>query len=354
MRYVGGMRTGWRSWAGLWVLLGVAWAAADTGANPYASIVARNIFNLREPPPPATNAPPPPPPAPMVTVKLKGITSILSTKRAILEITDPAKKGPAESRILQEGDRVESVEVLAIDPVKEFVTVRIGDTVTNLTFEKMEAGKTAAAPAAPTPGAPVFRPPGFPTPGVATPRAVPTAATLGAPAGAASPGGSSVFVMGAGGGSSTPASGGSSVLTFGAAPTTPAGPTTPTLPTRLPTPGAPSLTPGSTVSPTPTAPVLTPPGLRTIPTREIRTDTQPRSSSAAPQLTPEQHTLLLDLNRIANEGKGFPPIPGPSFLTPSQPTTPQPQQAAQPATPQMPGLPQPPQLPGLPPPPGTP
>lgn len=351
------MRTGWRSWAGLWALLSVGWAAADTGANPYASIVARNIFNLREPPPPATNLPPPPPPpAPMPTVKLKGITSILSTKRAILEITDPAKKGSPESRILEEGDRLDSVEVLTIDPVQDFVKVRIGDTVTNLTFEKVEAGKTAAAtPGAPAPGTvPVFRPPGTPTPGVTTPGAVPTATTLGVPGTAAGSGGSSVFIMGAGG-SSTPAAGGSGVLTFGASPSTPASPSIPTLPTRVPTPGAPSLTPGSTtVSPTPGAPVVTPPGVRTIPTREIRTDTQPRSSSTLPTLTPEQHTLLLDLNRIANEGKGFPPIPGPSFLNLDQPSTPQPQQTAQPATPQVPGLPQAPRPPGFPQPPGAP
>ena len=298
-------------------MLGVAaaMAVADTASNPYQSILARNIFNLKDPVPPQPPAVPAPPPTPMPTVKLKGITTILSTKRAILEITEPGKKGGAESKIFIEGDRKESVEVITIDDDQNFVKVKIGDTETNLTFEKVESAK--AGPAAPAPGAlPVFRPPGFPRPSIPRPTAINPAG-----AAAASPSGSSVFVMGSGG-NPAPAASGSSVMTFGASDTASGG-TIPTVPNRTTATAVPGFTPRTTYG-VPSIPTTTGAGLRTIPTRPIRTEVQPRTTSTAPPITREQHTLLLDLNRISNEGKGFPPIPGASMLTPPQPAGNQP------------------------------
>src|SRR5262245_33655253 len=82
---------------------------ADAKVNPYEPIVERNPFGLKPPPPPDPDAgkPPPPPPAPLATVDLTGITSILSSKRALLEIV-PGPGKPMIKPILAEGERVES------------------------------------------------------------------------------------------------------------------------------------------------------------------------------------------------------------------------------------------------------
>jgi hypothetical protein len=126
-----------------------SFAAAGATAisdNPYKIIFQRNLFGLR---PPMTAAVTPPA-APLPTIVLTGITTILGDKRAFLEITPPAK--PAQppkqtSCILTEGQR--QVEVIQIDPKSEFVKVSNDGTLMTLTFEKNGRKTTPASPPPP-------------------------------------------------------------------------------------------------------------------------------------------------------------------------------------------------------------
>src|ERR1043166_7940259 len=118
----------------------------DEKSNPYDVIVDRNPFALKPPPPPLDpNATPVVPPAPPATVELTGITSILSSKRALFEIIP----GPGKQMIkpiLAEGERVESVEVVSIDVEKNEVTIKNGTIVTNLTFKVAKATPSGPLP----------------------------------------------------------------------------------------------------------------------------------------------------------------------------------------------------------------
>jgi hypothetical protein len=140
-------------------------AVADASGNKYEMIVERNPFGLKPPPPPPDpgelNKPPPAPPA---TVELTGITSILSSKRALFEIV-PGPGKPMIKPILAEGERIESIEVVSINVDKNQVTVKNGGVVTNLTFKVAKASGPAGAPAVPgvipppvIPGAPPAAP----------------------------------------------------------------------------------------------------------------------------------------------------------------------------------------------------
>jgi hypothetical protein len=138
----------WFATGALLVSAGVgAWA--DTSANHYEMIVERNPFGLKPPPPPPdpseVNKPPPTPPA---TVELTGITSILSSKRALFEII-PGPGKPMIKPILAEGERIESVEVVSINVDKNEVTVKNGGLITNLTFKVAKSGPTPPAGAVP-------------------------------------------------------------------------------------------------------------------------------------------------------------------------------------------------------------
>jgi hypothetical protein len=126
-------------------------ALADVSSNPYDAIVSRNPFGLKPPPPPP---PPPdesankPPPPPLADVTLTGIiTTILGNNRALIEVI-PAPGKPALKPILGEGERIENVEVIAINADKNEVTIRNGTVLTNLTFKVAKSGPTAAPPPA--------------------------------------------------------------------------------------------------------------------------------------------------------------------------------------------------------------
>jgi hypothetical protein len=119
-------------------------AVANVANNPYESIVDRNPFGIKPPPPPVEINTPPPLPAPLWTVELTGVTSILSSKRALLEIT-PGPGKPVVRAILSEGERLETVEVVSIDVIKNEVTVKNGPVTTNLTFKTTKGTATAAA-----------------------------------------------------------------------------------------------------------------------------------------------------------------------------------------------------------------
>jgi len=110
--------------------------AAPQLENPYREIAVRNVFSLRPRTPVQPGAPPT---APLPTITLTGITTILGDKRAFLVITPPPKSAHPQTPMsctLAEGQRDENVEVLQIDPEARSVKVLCSGTVTNLTFEK--------------------------------------------------------------------------------------------------------------------------------------------------------------------------------------------------------------------------
>lgn len=141
------------------LIIGMAMCFALSEQDRYGAIVKRNAFGLREPEPPK----PPPEPPPSIKVNLTGITTILSSKRVFLMVSEQGK--PAETKMLREGERDGQLEVVSIDEVKGAVTVKICDKEMVLTFEKdgIKPPTTPAGGAPPVPGAPGV--PSMPTPG---------------------------------------------------------------------------------------------------------------------------------------------------------------------------------------------
>ncbi len=125
-------------------------ALADAKVNPYDAIVERNPFALKPPPPPAPPEDPSSklPPAPLATVEVTGITSILSSKKVLLEIV-PGPGKPMLKPILSEGERLDSIEVVSIDVDKNEVVIKNGGVTTNLTFKVVKSAPGPAGPAAP-------------------------------------------------------------------------------------------------------------------------------------------------------------------------------------------------------------
>ncbi len=118
-------------------------------ANPFTFILERNPFSLRSAGPPAAEPPPPSAPAaPLATVELTGITSILSSQRALLEIVSGPGK-PMLRPILAAGERVDTVELVSIDLARGEVTIRNGTITTNLTLKVAKAGPTPQASGTP-------------------------------------------------------------------------------------------------------------------------------------------------------------------------------------------------------------
>lgn len=238
-------------------------AFADARVNPYESIVERNPFALKPPPPPAPPEDPSAktPPVPPATVELTGITSILKSKKALLEII-PGPGKPTLKQIMSEGERIESVEVVSINIEKNEVTIKNGALVTNLTFKVAKStDKPAGVPGVPPPAPGVPGLPGLP--------GVPPPASAG--------------LQGSGQpayGGNQDAAGGRGVQVGG---------------------GAPS---GD--------------GFRSIPSRGIRSNAvQPQQ-----QMTAEQSVFDIERNRVINEqvsqntGIKFPPLP-PTPLNPN-------------------------------------
>ena len=146
----------------------------DSSANPYQSIIDRNVFSLK---------PPPPPPDPSETTKptalkitLTGITTILGNKRVLMKTAPPPGK-PGETPkeqyyILTEGQREGEIEVVSIDEKAGSVKVKNAGTDQTLTFEKDGAKLPATQPPAAAPGAPGAVPP---VPGLPGTRPAPNA-----------------------------------------------------------------------------------------------------------------------------------------------------------------------------------
>lgn len=259
---------------------------ADAKVNPYEPIAERNPFGLKPPPPPPdpNENVPKPPAAPLATVDLTGITSILGPPRALLEIV-PGPGKPMIKPVLGEGERVESVEVVSINIQKNEVTIKNGGTITNLTFKV--AKSTPTTPPPPPGGLPGM----VPKPPVPVPQPTQTSYN--------NQGSGRYNVMVAGGASSAaPTATGAQ---YGGAQNTGANPGYGGV-----NPNAATLSGG------------TDGGFRSIPSRNIRTAGQPETDPAVSRL---QTFEEIEHNRAVNylksqvSGKPTPPLP----LTPLTP-----------------------------------
>jgi hypothetical protein len=219
---------------------------AEAKPNPYQAIVERNPFGLKPPPPPVDNTPPPPV-IPLAKVVLTGISSVFGPTRALLEVTEqePGKTATTRRPILREGERDGTIEVVSIDVEKNLVKIRNSGNETNISFETPKlASSGPAAPAVPALGG--FPPPPF-NPAVPNPNPL-----TGAIPGANPPGRGGVTIVGGG------------VVPPVATPSTvPGGSSVPPAP---PNPGAFTLPTGAMPA------YNNPGGLRQIPSRSLRTD----------------------------------------------------------------------------------
>jgi hypothetical protein len=129
-------------------LCATASAIVNESANPYQGIVDRNVFGLKPPPPITDTKTPPVKDPPPIT--LTGMTTILSTKRVLLNVQSPGKA--IQSFILAEGQRDGDIEVLEIDEKAGSVKLNYGGTTVPLNFEKNGPKLTASAAAPGVPG----------------------------------------------------------------------------------------------------------------------------------------------------------------------------------------------------------
>ena|SRR5450432_2514543 len=90
--------------------------------DPYATVVARNIFGLNPPPPPGPPQDATPPPK----ITPNGIMTILGEVQVLFKVAGTPKPGgpPSadESYILSEGQRQDDIEVVKIDEKNSIVT----------------------------------------------------------------------------------------------------------------------------------------------------------------------------------------------------------------------------------------
>jgi hypothetical protein len=241
-----------------------SWANAETRANPYGPIVERNAFGLKPPPPPQTETPTEPA-KPPPNVKLTGISNLFQ-KRALLEITEqqpgakpgqaPTPGGNVNRPILGESEGAFGVEVLAIDLERNIVKIRNAGTESELTFEvpKPSGGAVAGAPGQAPGQPPVVNPQALNVNSAAG-----SQPTIVSSSAAQATGGGGVSIYGGGNTAAQNNSGG--VTSYGGAVPSPLGADT---------------------------------GLRTIPSRTIRTPEQ------AP-VDPAQQQLLMELNRTRQQ-----------------------------------------------------
>lgn len=148
---------------------GLGAANEESAPRDFKGIPARNVFGLKSPTPPP---PPAPPPSPTINVKLTGLLTILSSKRAVLQITEAGK---TESKIIKEGDRDGEVEVLEINEIAGTVRIKNRGDEATLDFEKHGVKPPTGPVASTTPTNIVMingRPVAMPAPPV-TPGAVP-------------------------------------------------------------------------------------------------------------------------------------------------------------------------------------
>ena len=125
-------------------------AFAGVKLNPYEWIVERNPFGLKPPSPVIEEVPAPvAPPVPLATVEVAGITSILSSPRALLEIV-PGPGKPMLKPILGVGERLDSVEIISINMEQNEVVLRNGTLITNVPLRVAKAGLPSPPAGVPT------------------------------------------------------------------------------------------------------------------------------------------------------------------------------------------------------------
>jgi hypothetical protein len=135
--------------------------ADDTAltGNPYALIVARNIFALNPPPPPVDTSALPEEPA--VKITPNGIMSIFGQWQVLFKTTGGGKPGD-QSYMLAEGQGQDEIEVVKIDDKSGFITFNNHGVVEKI---QLANSLSATAPIGPA-GAMGFKPPlpgiGFP------------------------------------------------------------------------------------------------------------------------------------------------------------------------------------------------
>lgn len=229
---------GWLGF-GLLALTSLVCAEEQNGmASPYQTIVDRNAFNLKAPVIASEKTEPPPPP--MAKVVLTGVTSMMNSKRALLEIEEAqaGKGNNKKSIILREGEREGSVEVMDIDVEHATVKIKNNGFETNLIFEVKKETAPPVTPGMPIPGRPMVGVPGF-NPAAANPNGVFPGVVPQQPIplpGGATPGGPTIIGRDTSGkpnpygtyGTSVPGVTGVGITPSGTTPSA----TTPTLPTR--------------------------------------------------------------------------------------------------------------------------
>jgi hypothetical protein len=293
------------------VLLGfvatVSFANEDTKSNPYESIAARNPFQLNPPPPPQDpNEVAKPPPPPLATVEVTGVLNMprfdapgLTKKLVLLEIV-PGPGKPPLKQTLQEGERVDAVEVLSIDVDEGNVKLNNGGVITNIALRTPT--KAPVGPAGPVPGVQPGFPPPVLQPGTTAGFVPPTANPNVANPNAYDRG--NVMVVGGTPTQATPTSSGVIAKPYGAygagAPAVGGSPAYGSQPGYGGASGV-NVTGGG--------------DLRTIPSRPIRTNPQ---STATPDQTrndPAQQYINMAIQKQQNESRRIPmpplpPIPG--------------------------------------------
>jgi hypothetical protein len=117
--------------------------------NPYAPVVARNIFGLN-PPPPFT--PPPADDANLPKISPNGIMSIFGQLQVLFKVSSAARSGQPtkeESYILSEGQRQDDIEVVKIDEKAGSVTFKNHGNIQELPLVAATGGSAPAAGGSP-------------------------------------------------------------------------------------------------------------------------------------------------------------------------------------------------------------
>ena len=283
-------KNGWRSLfatGAFAVALVVPAARADVKENPYEPIVERNAFGLRPPPPPPDPAASLPPPPPAANVKVTGFTSLFSKKKVLLEITPVGAGKQPLKPILEEGDRLESIEIISIDVDKNTVVIKNNGAVTNLTFEVAKSAP-GPVPGQPIPG--VFTPP--PPQAPVTTSYVPPTPQQFTPNSAGGRG--SVLVAGGSAGAPAAPAFGAGTTTFGGASAYGGGGAN--FGGVNNNPNAPTVTGGT--------------DFRNVPSRTLRA-TDPAAQANQPPIDPAQQYINMRAQelRAKQQGTAFPPTP---------------------------------------------
>jgi hypothetical protein len=131
----------------------------SVAANPYTSIVVRNIFSLVPMP---TNPPPDVKPIdPPSKITPNGIMSLFGQLQVLFKVAEPAKAGkPAQdqSYVMSEGERQDDIEVTKIDEQAGMITFNNHGVVQQLPLISSPNLNTSPASSGPGPNPNMMRP----------------------------------------------------------------------------------------------------------------------------------------------------------------------------------------------------